>query len=183
MSALVQRRDAILRRLPANARMAEVGVLLGRLSEALLMARPGLSVCMVDNWLPAEEQPESYKSTRDEHSRASRDRAASHRREAQARAAKFGERAVIIEANSVDAAAQVPGASLDLVFLDADHSEEGVSADIAAWMSKVKPGGWIGGHDIDNADPRYDFSGVRRAVVRVFPDFETDMNFTWFARL
>jgi len=39
--------------------------------------------------------------------------------------------------------------TLDAVFIDADHSEEAVSRDIAAWWPKVKPGGILAGHDFD----------------------------------
>lgn len=37
--------------------------------------------------------------------------------------------------------------SLDLVFIDADHSEGGVRTDLAAWVPKVRPGGIVAGHD------------------------------------
>lgn len=39
--------------------------------------------------------------------------------------------------------------SLDFVFIDADHSKEGISADIPNWYSKVKHGGVLAGHDYD----------------------------------
>lgn len=48
--------------------------------------------------------------------------------------------------------------SLDLVFIDADHSYEAVKADIAAWEPKVRPGGILCGHDYGV------FPGVTRAV-------------------
>lgn len=37
--------------------------------------------------------------------------------------------------------------SLDLVYIDADHTYEAVVADINDWKVKVKPGGYIAGHD------------------------------------
>lgn len=49
--------------------------------------------------------------------------------------------------------------SLDLVYLDADHSYAAVKADIAAWFPKVKPGGIFAGHDFSDSYP-----GVRQAV-------------------
>jgi predicted O-methyltransferase YrrM len=35
----------------------------------------------------------------------------------------------------------------DLVYLDADHSEDGVRAELACWIPKVRPGGVVAVHD------------------------------------
>lgn len=37
--------------------------------------------------------------------------------------------------------------SLDFVWLDGDHSIEGMALDVPAWLPKIKPGGFYGGHD------------------------------------
>lgn len=37
--------------------------------------------------------------------------------------------------------------SLDLVYIDADHTYEAVVAYINDWKAKIKPGGYIAGHD------------------------------------
>ncbi|WP_353474789.1 class I SAM-dependent methyltransferase [Salipiger sp. H15] len=183
VSAVEQRAQAILRRLPEVARMAEIGVLVGRLSEAVLRARPGLNLTMVDSWAPMDRQPAAYIATGDEHARHDTARVQRHRSEAERRVRPFRKRTTIFAMSSIEAATQVEDASLDLVFLDGDHSELGVLSDIEAWLPKVRAGGWIGGHDIDNDDPRYDFSGVRRAVEARFGTFEVDQNFTWWVRL
>lgn len=75
----------------------------------------------------------------------------------------YQDRATVIEADTVHAAAQVPDASLDFVFIDADHSYEAVRRDISAWRSKVKPDGWLGGHDYNRK-----FPGVINAVDFTF---------------
>lgn len=49
-----------------------------------------------------------------------------------------------------------------MVFLDGDHSEEGVADDIARWRPKVMPGGILAGHDY------FTFPGVRNAVHAAF---------------
>jgi GR25 family glycosyltransferase involved in LPS biosynthesis len=63
---------------------------------------------------------------------------------------------------SVEAAATFADASIDFAFIDADHAEAAVEADIRAWLPKLKPAGTIAGHDID-------FPGVRAAVSRLLP--------------
>lgn len=89
------------------------------------------------------------------------DRVRSHR--AFANAEHYADRARLIEGDSVESAAQVEDGSLDFVFIDADHSYDAVRRDIEAWRPKVKPGGWLGGHDYNQK-----FPGVIRAVDFAF---------------
>lgn len=62
-----------------------------------------------------------------------------------------------MKAASLDAAKQFPDNSLDFVYIDGNHTEKAVRADIAAWLPKVKPGGYLAGHD-------WQFAGVKKAV-------------------
>src|SRR3990167_557110 len=52
-----------------------------------------------------------------------------------------------IEAFSEEAALQVPDNSLDFVYLDADHSYDGMMLDIILWGRKIRKGGILSGHD------------------------------------
>ena len=52
--------------------------------------------------------------------------------------------------------------SIHMAFIDAGHSEENVSADIAAWWPKISRGGFLAGHDLDH--PRH--PGVRVALEK-----------------
>ena len=48
---------------------------------------------------------------------------------------------------------------MDLIFIDGDHRHDSVVADIKAWLPKLKPTGWISGHDYswgDNVAPAVD---------------------------
>jgi hypothetical protein len=76
-------------------------------------------------------------------------------------------------------AATIPDASLDLVYIDANHDYEDVVADLQAWQPKVKPGGLIAGHDYD--PQRFGVIRAVRDVVgepdAVFPDL------TWAKRV
>lgn len=56
----------------------------------------------------------------------------------------------IHQGDSTEMAARYADASLDFVFIDASHVYEAVQRDIAAWRSKVRPGGILAGHDFCN---------------------------------
>lgn len=60
---------------------------------------------------------------------------------------EFGDRAVILRGFSVDMASHVDDDSLSLVYLDADHSYNGVMTDLNTWFPKLKKGGVMSGHD------------------------------------
>jgi predicted O-methyltransferase YrrM len=55
--------------------------------------------------------------------------------------------------------AKVWSEPIDFLYIDADHSYDGVTADLDAWVPHVKPGGLVVGDDYDNAI----YPGVKRA--------------------
>ncbi|MFN3167277.1 MAG: glycosyltransferase [Phycisphaeraceae bacterium] len=79
----------------------------------------------------------------------------------------FGSRFELVREESVAASERFEDGALDFVYLDADHSETGLLADLSAWFCKVREGGIVAGHDLDHPD----FPGVRRAVERFFVRF------------
>jgi predicted O-methyltransferase YrrM len=68
--------------------------------------------------------------------------------------------------DSFDRANDFEDGSIDFVFLDANHSYEFISKDIAAWLPKIKKGGILAGHDYDPKD----WPGVIQAVKETFGD-------------
>jgi len=85
----------------------------------------------------------------------------------------------IFQEDSVTASKNFGDGSIDWVFIDGDHSYEGVKADIEAWWPKVRLGGLFSGHDYGK--PRM---GVRRAVtefalVKGLRVHETDNHSSW----
>lgn len=72
----------------------------------------------------------------------------------------------MIRAKSEDAAPRIVTASLDLVYIDGDHSELAVRRDIALWLPKIRPGGVICGDDYCHAHS----GGVKPVVDELFPD-------------
>jgi predicted O-methyltransferase YrrM len=69
------------------------------------------------------------------------------RAEALSLASLYPGRCRMLEMTTDEAALVVPDASVDFVFVDADHTEEAVARDIATWTPKVRPGGLIAGHN------------------------------------
>lgn len=122
-------------------RGAELGLASGHLSRRLLEALPHLHLIGVDSMQRADREARV--------------------RELQAR---FPSRYRVMAKTTVQAAAKVPDASLDFIFIDAGHSYRAVRDDIAAWRGKVRVGGAILGHDYGH--PRYD--GVAQATNEAF---------------
>ncbi len=91
---------------------------------------------------------------------------------------RFSPRLTHIDAPAPMAATQVPDGALDLVFIDDDHSYEGCRDAIMAWRPKLRPGGWLTGHDYDHPA----FPGVAKAVNELVPGFKTDIDFVWLVQ-
>ncbi len=96
----------------------------------------------------------------------------------------FRARGHLIKGESTRVAQQFSDGSLDLVFIDADHREEAVLADIAAWRPKVRPGGTLSGHDCEVVPQHSHCAGVIRAVNAACPGWvaHTDDN-VWELRV
>ncbi|MCZ8379126.1 class I SAM-dependent methyltransferase [Mycobacterium sp. CPCC 205372] len=77
--------------------------------------------------------------------------------------------------DSVAAAALFADESLAWVHLDARHDYDSVRADIAAWLPKVRPGGWLSGDDYN----RDWFPGVVDAVGDTLPGAEVWCSTQW----
>lgn len=80
---------------------------------------------------------------------------------------------------SVQAARGYENQSLDFVYIDADHSYDGVVEDLHAWVPKIKQTGVIGGHDYHEGA----WPDVTTAVDEAFGKVNvTDTN-TWWVKL
>lgn len=81
---------------------------------------------------------------------------------------------------SFDAAKTFDDYSLPAVYVDAQHTYEHVSVDIAAWLPKIQKGGYIGGHDYSD-----NFPGVQRAVAELLLDrpVQTFKDTSWLVRV
>lgn len=172
-----RRAAQVLSRLPNGpVSGAEIGVWKGNMSASLL-ARPDLTLYMVDNWNAVRGLESKGFGEADQ---------IRNKEIARVKTEFAGNRAVIICMDSLLAAKMAPDFSLDFVFIDADHSYKGVKSDIEAWLPSIKPGGIIGGHDYDNPRER-NGKEVKRAVDEFAAEYgeplEIGNDSTWFIKL
>lgn len=158
--------DATARSLHTGSVVVEVGSWKGRSTVVLCEAAraTGSTVWAVDSFSGDAE-------LRDVHGTIDRDVV---RAEFDRNTAGYSDCLRVLESDSVAAAEHFEDASVDWVFIDADHSCSAVLADIAAWAPKVKAGGLISGHD-------YGRSGVTDAVRRRFGRFDVSGSI-WYTR-
>jgi hypothetical protein len=81
---------------------------------------------------------------------------------------------ILIRSDSAKAAELFIDESVWAVFVDADHSEDAVQADILAWRDKIEPGGKLGGHDY------WQFETVKAAVDKLIPERDVQEGRTWW---
>ena len=135
----------------------EIGVQQGVFSAWLLERWRGRRLVSVDAWsVEIEEDLRNPRVTQAEHDRFFQI--------AQARLAPYGDRSEIWRTESVEAAARVAPASADFVYIDGRHDYKAVSADIAAWFPRIRPGGLLAGHDYYDGKRDGLTYGVKRAV-------------------
>lgn len=182
-SAADIRAREVLRRLNGAHTLvgAEIGVFAADMSVALLRDNR-VALAMVDSW---EGTGEAYEGdSGDWHAGLTQEMQDAYCELAQRRVVFAGDRVNLLRMRSDFAAAEIADASLDFVFIDADHSYEGCQRDIEAWLPKLKCGALLSGHDYDNPDfPKF---GVKRAVdefaASIGQTVDLGENFTWFLR-
>lgn len=76
--------------------------------------------------------------------------------------------ASIIPAKSHEAAPMFDDGSCDYVFIDDSHDKESVLISLNAWLPKVRKGGYIAGHDINQ-------SAVSEAVAEVLGGYQCEV--------
>ncbi len=135
-------------------RAAEVGVFRGKFAAHLLASCPQLFIDCVDAW-DGSGMTTAYDGDQTFN-------------EARCLLQKNGEnrfrmfRAKSPEATELPAIRQTV---YDFVYIDADHSESAVLADIRAWWRLLRVGGIISGHDYNNRGRKR----VKKAVDQIFP--------------
>jgi hypothetical protein len=160
----VKSRRWLARQARKRSRIVEVGVWKGRTTLVLATYCPG-TVWAVDHWQGVPRDPEQHALyAPDLESGENIYRAFCKALRGPIKSGKV----FPVRMPSLDAAAHLGallGRTVDMVFLDGDHSYEGVAADIGAWTPLLRSGGLLCGHDYGGR-----WEGVRRAVDEAFGD-------------
>ena len=147
MQITVNGRHLVLQTLPNGGVGVEIGVHLGNFSAQILNKTQPKKLFLVDPYLHFEGEEYSNakyggringQDVMDERYAGVKRRFKSH--------IESG-RIVMIREKSVAAAEQFPDESLDFVYVDGDHTYDGVHADIKAYLPKMKLGGLLIGDD------------------------------------
>jgi len=152
--------DFLVSKVPDNGIFVECGAWLGSSSSYLCdIAKDRINVFIVDSWRGSENelttnhklatQTDIYKIFLD----------------------NMGERKFTpIRKHSLEAVEDFEDESCDVVYIDMDHRYEAVKNDIKHWISKVKTGGYIAGHDYAPY--------AKESVVKAVDDFFGENNVT-----
>jgi hypothetical protein len=169
------RRTQLLHFLPKGGEGAEIGVAKGEFSQSLLEVLQPRKLHLIDPWehqtrddyahdgnnASAEEQEQRYRAVRDKYA-----------------AEIDAGRIELHRAYSQDVAGTFADGQLDWVYIDGLHSYDGCRADLQNYKAKVKPGGFIFGHDYTNHSvaQQMDFG-----VVEAVDEFVQEENFAFVA--
>ncbi len=130
----------------------EIGTFEGDNAESILKTLPIKRLYLVDPY----KEYEAYKN----------DTAFNYLRSAELKARKklrkFNNKIMWVKKNSAEALRDTPN-NLDFVYIDGNHSYEFVKEDMKNYYKKLKIGGVLAGHDIENGIELND--GVTRAFV------------------
>ena len=141
--------DLALPLIPDGGTYVEIGTFFGRSLSFVGLSRPDMSLVAVDPWTnewedAGEHLPVGqYRELRDKYGGMFE----AFRAMLEQHAPGVFERTLIIRAPSADGLKEIDDETVDLCFIDGDHTKEGVESDIRQACRIVKTGGIIGLHD------------------------------------
>ena len=150
--------------LPEQAACAEIGTWRGDFAAVILQSRKPSCLYLVDPWehrSEGEYEQASYGGRMEGGQQALESMYESVL--GRFRSEIEEGRVKVLRRRSTDAAATFADGSLDWVYIDGDHSYEGVKADLEAYYRTVKSGGLMAGDDYGHVGSWFE-DGVTRAV-------------------
>lgn len=152
--------------------VAEIGVAEGEFSRQILNRSQPQHLHLIDPWRHHEDA--DYRDDPNNQDAAAQE----HRFQTVSAAFAGDERVTIHRMSSTDAAAEFSDGQLDWVYIDGMHTRAGVDADLRAYAPRIRPGGFLIGHDYtDNPLARKFGFGVIEAVNA----FVRDQGWTFLA--
>ena len=124
-------REELLKNMPVNKVVAEIGVDHGDFSELILKITLPLKLHLIDSWAEDTRYHIGLKSIVEDKFRSEIDKGLIN----------------LDVGRSLDVLVNFPDNYFDWVYLDTDHSYQTTKAELAILQSKVKAGGMIAGHD------------------------------------
>jgi hypothetical protein len=137
--------------------MAEIGVAFAGHLEAILTNTKIEKSYAIDPYLLFDSSTDSFSFENQNYTQANYDELFLF---AKTRLDVFGDRVSFIKDTSVNASKSIMENSLDIVFIDGEHTFEALKDDIQNWVPKVKKGGLISGHDYGHGN----FPDVKRFI-------------------
>lgn len=146
-------RMQLLEHLPADGVIAEIGVASGNFTKEILARCQPAKLHLIDAWASDRFQPGLEQV---------RQRFADELASGQV---------VVSRGLSTERLAEFTAAYFDWVYIDTDHSYATTRAELLLAADKVKPGGFIAGHDFTRGNP---VRGVSYGVVQACNEFCVD---------
>ncbi len=148
---LLPTREDLIEVLPHGGVIAEVGVDMGDFSQKILdISRPN-QFHLVDLWPPSVVRNDRYTAVANRFTKEANDQQVIlHRGDSEATMAGF------------------PDHTFDWIYLDTTHLYDKTVRELAICAKKVKPGGWLCGHDYTLGSWK---DGVRYGVIDAVNDF------------
>lgn len=141
-------------------RMAEVGVWQGQFASHILGLCPGITAYyMIDPWRPLASWNKPLN--------VSVERFAEAHRLAIESTAFAASKVEVLRGTTSEVASRLPDGSLDLVYVDGDHTLRGIVIDLVRMLPKVRPGGILCGDDY-HEDPWHHGFAYEPTLVRPF---------------
>lgn len=148
---LLANRLELLRRLPADGVICELGVFKGFFSEAILREAKPRELHLVDVWASKRYNEDLFQSVVEKFS------------------TQIDEGSVHIHRKlSTDAAADFDDGMFDMVYIDTDHGYQVTRDELKLYAPKVKPGGLLAGHDYVQGNF---VGGFRYGVIEAVQEF------------
>lgn len=175
VASVIQLAGLVARKRKEKQVIAEVGVWQGIMSRWLLTCMPYATVHLIDPWSQGVPGTPWYDKG-DRFAKNSQLQHNVHFELVRRLCEQYKPRAIQHRLPSVEAAKLFTDGSLDVVFIDAAHVYEEVKRDIFSWVKKVRPGGYLSGHDYKPDGKYFDLpKAVREATkelglkIRCFP--------------